>query len=119
MKKLGLILICVCMASLFAAGCNKGKTAGGPGAAAMKQLCEKTMQEAAAASGGDMASEMQNQMGKMCERMGGMFKGNDKAAEAYANHIMTTCDGKTGKDWMDCYTQELPMAQQAATDAAK
>jgi hypothetical protein len=120
MKNIGLMLICVFMAGLIAMGCSKGgKNAEGPGAEAMKQLCEKSTRETANASGQDMESGVQNQMTQDCEGRRGMYKGNDAALSAFADHILATCEGKTGKDWMDCYTQELTIAQQKAADAAK
>jgi hypothetical protein len=43
----------------------------------------------------------------------------DAAKVAFVKHLITTCEGKKGQEWLDCNTKEMDNATKKADEAAK
>lgn len=129
MKKMYMLMLVAVFAFAFA-GCNSkdgdkkeaapapAGDAAAPAGNTMEDLCAKFITETKAANNGNLPGEAQVKDG--CMQADKVYAGNPKGKEAVAamvEHIMKTCDGKTGQDWVKCYADDAMAAGEAASKA--
>ncbi|MFA6448245.1 MAG: hypothetical protein WCX65_02155 [bacterium] len=96
---------------------SSGKTAGD---GTFKALCDKLVAETKKTVGAAYTDQMGEQTKSGCAAAEEAYKATPKAKEAinaFVNHIMTACAGKSGQEWISCYSAQAPAAGKAASDA--
>jgi hypothetical protein len=85
----------------------------------LASLCDKLSLETKNTVGAAYTSEMENQTRTSCLTAADAYKSSPKADAAisvFVGHIMNACEGKSGQDWISCYSNEAAAAGQAAAN---
>ncbi|HOY63234.1 MAG TPA: hypothetical protein PLK80_07285 [bacterium] len=94
------------------------KTSAGKGQT-LESLCNKLTLETKNTVGAAYTSELENQTRTSCLAAADAYKSSPKADAAisvFVGYIMDACDGKSGQDWIACYSSQAAAAGQAAAN---
>lgn len=83
-------------------------------------LCKKVVDESKAAAAGNFPATAEKAAMDGCMKAADAYKTSAKATaamQAFVMDIMDACKDKSGKDWLACYSTEMPKAAAAASKA--